>query len=291
MSVRSNRRVPIKQNRSMTKVQRVSNSSSDVCSDEISGQWRFTHRLRRAPSADSDYPPATHLPHSHVMLSSHRRQDKSVIRRPLIGSSSVGYRNHHTIISGSSADDRSDSGQNLYEREGSFRSLFAITRMSSDEVQMKMSYQCPTSVLLLSDYLPVAPITLLLVTYQHYICVTNWNVSNQYPTKLVGSEKSTFRPASGLCGRGASSWVVTSVTLTFDLCPWPLAWTSLLSLSGVPDFFYRNKILSGGDLSHYQVPHCIRVFFYFVWFVFIHHNFQFYFELCTYCNILDIHLS
>ena len=25
--------------------------------------------------------------------------------------------------------------------------------------------------------------------------------------------------------------------------------------------------------------------------VFIHHNFQFYFELCTYCNILDIYLS
>ena len=37
-----------------------------------------------------------------------------------------------------------------------------------------------------------------------------------------------------------------------------------LLLSGVPDFFDRNKILSGGDLSHYQVPHCIRVFFYFV---------------------------
>ena len=62
-------------------------------------------------------------------------------------------------------------------------------------------------------------------------------------------------------------------------------------LSGVPDFFDRNKILSGVDLSHYQVPHSIRVFFYFVWFVFIHHNFQFYFELCTYCNILDIYLS
>ena len=61
-------------------------------------------------------------------------------------------------------------------------------------------------------------------------------------------------------------------------------------LSGVPDLWDRNKILSGGDLSHYQVPHCIRVFFYFVWFVFIHHNFQFYFELCTYCNILDIFL-
>ena len=64
-----------------------------------------------------------------------------------------------------------------------------------------------------------------------------------------------------------------------------------VSLSGVPDFFDRNKILSGGDLSHYQVPLCIRVLFYFVWFVFIHHNFQFYFKLCTYCNILDINLS
>ena len=62
-------------------------------------------------------------------------------------------------------------------------------------------------------------------------------------------------------------------------------------LSGVPDYFDRNKILSGYDLSHYQVPHCIRVFFYFVWFVFIHHNFQFYFKLCTYCNILDIYYN
>ena len=59
-------------------------------------------------------------------------------------------------------------------------------------------------------------------------------------------------------------------------------------LSGVPDLWDRNKISSGGDLAHY---HCIGVFFYFVWFVFIHHNFQFYFELCTYCNILDIYLS
>ena len=40
-----------------------------------------------------------------------------------------------------------------------------------------------------------------------------------------------------------------------------------------------------------QVPHCIRVFFYFVWFVFINHIFQFHNELCTYCNILDIYLS
>ena len=74
---------------------------------------------------------------------------------------------------------------------------------------------------------------------------------------------------------------------------WGKTWWnwSHASLSGVPDFFDRNKILSAGDLTHYQVPHCIRVFFYFVWFVFIHHNFQFYFVLCTYCNILDIYLS
>ena len=32
------------------------------------------------------------------------------------------------------------------------------------------------------------------------------------------------------------------------------------SLSGVPDYFDRNKILSGYDLSHYQVPHCIKSF-------------------------------
>ena len=40
-----------------------------------------------------------------------------------------------------------------------------------------------------------------------------------------------------------------------------------------------------------QVPHCIRVFFHFVWFVFINHIFQFYYELCTYCDILVIYLS
>ena len=51
-----------------------------------------------------------------------------------------------------------------------------------------------------------------------------------------------------------------------------LVWINV-SLFGEPDLWDRNKILSGGDLSHYQVPHCIRVFFSFIWFVFIHHNF------------------
>ena len=71
----------------------------------------------------------------------------------------------------------------------------------------------------------------------------------------------------------------------------PIGKSRVHLLSGVPDLFDRNKILSGGDLSHYQVPHCITVFFYFVWFVFIHRNFQFYFEFCTYCKNFDIYLS
>ena len=67
-------------------------------------------------------------------------------------------------------------------------------RWSSDKNVLSVSHQC---LVTLSDYLPVAPIALLLVTYQHYLCVTHWNVSDQYPTKLVGNEKSAFRPASG----------------------------------------------------------------------------------------------
>ena len=46
-------------------------------------------------------------------------------------------------------------------------------------------------------------------------------------------------------------------------------------LSGVPDLWDRNKILRCGDLSHLHVPDCIGVFYNFVWFVCIHHNFQF----------------
>ena len=33
------------------------------------------------------------------------------------------------------------------------------------------------------------------------------------------------------------SWIMTSVTLTFDLWPWPFAWTSLLSLVITPENF------------------------------------------------------
>ena len=40
-------------------------------------------------------------------------------------------------------------------------------------------------------------------------------------------------------------------------------------------------------LSYSHVPECIE----FSFILFIHHNIHFNFELCTYCNILDIYLS
>ena len=42
---------------------------------------------------------------------------------------------------------------------------------------------------------------------------------------------------TGVTVRNRLSWVVTSVTLTFDLWPWPFAWTSLLSLVITPENF------------------------------------------------------
>ena len=53
----------------------------------------------------------------------------------------------------------------------------------------------------------------------------------------------------------------------FDCVPSSSIPNMVSLLSGVPDLWDRNKIFSGGDLSHYQVPPCIRVFFCFVWFV------------------------
>ena len=48
-----------------------------------------------------------------------------------------------------------------------------------------------------------------------------------------------------------------------------------------------NVICRFQGLSYSHVPECIE----FSFILFIHHNIHFYFELCTYCNILDIYLS
>ena len=42
---------------------------------------------------------------------------------------------------------------------------------------------------------------------------------------------------TGVTVRKRISWVMTSVTLTFDLWPWPSAWTSLMSLIITPENF------------------------------------------------------
>ena len=43
------------------------------------------------------------------------------------------------------------------------------------------------------------------------------------------------------------SWIVTSVTLTFDLWPWPFAWTSLLSLVITPENFMMIRWWEHGE--------------------------------------------
>ena len=46
---------------------------------------------------------------------------------------------------------------------------------------------------------------------------------------------------TGVTVRKWLSWVVTSVTLTFDLWPWPFAWTSLLSMVITPENFMMTR--------------------------------------------------
>ena len=43
------------------------------------------------------------------------------------------------------------------------------------------------------------------------------------------------------------NWVLTSLTLTFDLWPWPFAWTSLLSSVIVPEKFMTMMVQSEKD--------------------------------------------
>ena len=175
------------------------------------------------------------------MLSSHRRQDKSVIRRPLIGSSSVGYRKHRTIIGGLSADYRSDSGQNLYERGGSDQmsavtpviilppiyqwriSLFSHRqvscvscylpvivrhysdepRWSPDENVLPVSHQCLVTIGLptgCSDHTPASNVPALYLRGK-LKCVRP--ISDEIGRKWKIYFPTSFRPAAGLCGRGA----------------------------------------------------------------------------------------
>ena len=55
--------------------------------------------------------------------------------------------------------------------------------------------------------------------------------------KLYASSRHHMWIQTGVTVRKRLSWVVTSVTLTFDLRPWSYAWTSLLSLVITPENF------------------------------------------------------
>ena len=52
---------------------------------------------------------------------------------------------------------------------------------------------------------------------------------------------------TGVTVRKRLSWVLTSVTLTFDLWPWPFAWTSLLSLVITPENFMMIRWWEHGE--------------------------------------------
>ena len=47
--------------------------------------------------------------------------------------------------------------------------------------------------------------------------------------------------------RKRPSWVLTSVTLTFDFKPWPFAWTSLLSMVMTPEHFMMIRWWEHGE--------------------------------------------
>ena len=71
--------------------------------------------------------------------------------------------------------------------------------------------------------------------------------SRDRPSNLteIGFKLSIFQPVWPT--RKRLSWVVTSVTLTFDLWPWPFAWTSLLSLVITPENFIMIRWWEHGE--------------------------------------------
>ena len=72
--------------------------------------------------------------------------------------------------------------------------------------------------------------------------------------RIIYSEYGKILYSSGL-NNGKFNVLLSFKGSRYHVCRGRMGFEILLS--GVPDFFDRNKILSGGDLSHYQVPHCI----------------------------------
>ena len=63
------------------------------------------------------------------------------------------------------------------------------------------------------------------------------------PFKLCGSFHRHMWIKTGVTVPKRLNWVLTSVTLTFELWPWPFAWTSFLSMVITPVNFVMTGIL------------------------------------------------
>ena len=85
-----------------------------------------------------------------------------------------------------------------------------------------------------------SPETLFRRFLEHYDLEIWWITlkNNRAPLlsniKLCASFHHHMWIQTGVTVQKRQSWVLTSVTLTFDLWPWPFAWTSLLSLVITP---------------------------------------------------------
>ena len=91
----------------------------------------------------------------------------------------------------------------------------------------------------------------------HFVAIGDFKLELQSGNAQFGSNSTIFRAMwswnlthdlekqyhiwtqTGVTVRKWLSWVITSVILTFDLWPWPFAWTSLLSLVITPENFVR----------------------------------------------------
>ena len=167
--------------------------------------------------------------------------DSPTFNRIVIGVWSVGYRKHRTLISGSSADDRSGSGQNLYERGGSDQmsavtpviilpptyqwriSLFsrgqvscvscylpAIVRHYSDELRWRqdenvlpVSHQCLVTTGLPTGCSDHTPAGNVPALYLRDKLKCVRPISDEIGRKWKTHFPTSYRPAAGLRGRGA----------------------------------------------------------------------------------------
>ena len=197
-----------------------------------------TFRWFRLPTGHG---PAT-LPYDAVEPPTTRQIGESpTFNRIVIGVWSAGYRKHRALISGSSADDRAGSGQNSFERGGSYQmsavtpviilpptyqwriSLFnhgqvscvswylpVIVRHFSDELRwspdesvLPVSHQCLVTIRLptgCSDHTPASNVPAPSLR-DKLKCVRP--ISDEIGRKWKIRFPTSFRPATGLCGRGA----------------------------------------------------------------------------------------